>query len=161
VLLAAMETARQEMLATIDLIPEAERETRLVCGDWALKDILGHVTDWEWYGVEKWRPEQSNRSLQIPYPGSIQEWNDLHAAARKDDSWERVWLDFVNARAALRQILAGLDEGELARIDPAPWNPNDTVYRWIGTWIHHEREHAADLRLVLALPNFPERLTHV
>ncbi len=157
-LLAAMDAAHQEMLATIALIPEDERETRLVCGDWTLKDVLGHVADWEWYGVEKWRPEQSNRSLQIAYPG-IQEWNDRHAAARKDDTWERVWVDFINARSALRQILEDLDETELARIDPAPWNPNSTPYRWIGTWIHHEMEHAADLRLVLNLPNFPERLT--
>jgi predicted RNase H-like HicB family nuclease len=36
-----------------------------------------------------------------------------------------------------------------------------TVYRWILIWIHHEREHAADLRKVLNLPDFPERLTHV
>jgi uncharacterized damage-inducible protein DinB len=161
VVLAAMESARQEMLATIALIPEAERESRLVCGVWTLKDVLGHVADWEWYGVERWRPEQSNRSLQVPYPGTIQEWNDLHAAARKDDSWERVWVDFVNARAALQQIVEGLDEEELGRTVPAPWNPNDSNYRWILTWIHHEREHAADLRLVLDLPDFPERLTHV
>ena len=158
-LLAAMDAARQEMLAAVALVPEEERETRLVCGEWTLKDVLGHVADWEWYGVERWRPEQSNRSLQIAYPG-IQEWNDLHAAARKDDSWERVWVDFINARSTLRQILEGLEEAELARVDPAPWNPNSTVYRWIGTWIHHEMEHSADLRLVLNLPDFPERLTH-
>ena len=160
VLLAAMETARQEMLAVIDLISMEERETRLVCGEWTLKDVLGHVADWEWFGVERWRPKQSNRSLKIDYPG-IQEWNDLHAAARKGDTWERVWVDFVNARAALRQILEEMDEGELARVVAAPWNPNDTNYRWIALWIHHERYHAADLRRALNLPGFPERLTHI
>jgi hypothetical protein len=58
-------------------------------------------------------------------------------------------------------MVRGKDEAELARHVPAPWNPKDTNYRWIALWIHHEREHAADLRKVLNLPDFPERLTYV
>ncbi|MCI0399167.1 MAG: type II toxin-antitoxin system HicB family antitoxin [Chloroflexi bacterium] len=162
VLQAILETGREEMLATAALIPENERETRPVCGVWTLKDVLGHVADWEWYGVEGLRPGQpSGRSLAIDYPGTIQKWNDLHAAARQDHSWKRVWADFVGARAALREILAGLSQEDLARPLPAPWDPKGIVYRWIALWLFHEREHAADLRKELCLPGWPERLTRV
>jgi len=157
ILQAALESGRQEMLATAALVSDGERETRPVCGVWTLKDVLGHVADWEWYGVEKLDGPPSRRSLDIRFRG-IQRWNEAHAAARKDQSWAQVWSDFQAARLALGQLVEKMSQDDLARPFAVPWSKEWTVYRWLHLWLHHEREHAADLRANLDLPNWPNRL---
>jgi uncharacterized damage-inducible protein DinB len=158
VLQAALESGRQEMLATAALLPAGERETRPVCGVWTMKDVLGHVADWEWYGVERLDGPPSQRSLDIDYPGSIQAWNEAHAAARRDQPWNEIWSDFQAARLALGQLLEKVDQEDLARRIDVPWGRDRTVYGWICIWLHHEREHAADLRANLDLANWPTNL---
>jgi hypothetical protein len=145
------------MLATAALVPASQRQTRPVCGVWTLKDVLGHVADWEWYGVEKLDGPTSRRSLAIRFRG-IQRWNEAHAAARKEQSWDQVWSDFQAARLALGQMLEKMSQEDLAQPFAVPWSKEWTVYRWLHLWLHHEREHAADLRANLALPGWPERL---
>ena len=146
------------MLATIALVRPAERETRAVCGVWTLKDVLGHVADWEWYGVEKLDGGPSRRSLDIRFRGKIQEWNEAHAAARQDQPWEEIWADFQGARLAMGQVLEKMSQDDLAQPFAVPWSRKWTAYRWIHLWLHHERGHAADLRLNLDLPRWPARL---
>ena len=159
VLQAALETGREEMLATAALVAAGERESRPVCGTWSLKDVIGHVADWEWYGVERFRPGlPSGRSLNIEFPGTVQDWNEQHATARQHQSWDQVWSDFQGARQALRELLRVMEDNDLGKPLPAPWNPNGLAYGWIALWLHHEREHAADLRLNLALKRWPRRL---
>jgi uncharacterized damage-inducible protein DinB len=157
ILQAALESGRQEMLATAALVPARQRQTRQLCGVWTLKDVLGHVADWEWYGVEKLEGPRSRRSLAIRFRG-IQRWNEAHAAARKEQSWDQVWSDFQAARLALGQMLEKMSQEDLAQPFAVPWSKEWTVYRWLHLWLHHEREHAADLRANLALPGWPERL---
>ena len=159
VLQAALESGRSEMLATAALVSASERQTRPVCGVWTLKDVLGHVADWEWYGVEKLDGPPSRRSLDIRFRG-IQDWNEAHAAARKDQPWDEVWSDFQAARLAMGQLLEKMSQDDLAQPFTVPWSRKWTVYRWIHLWLHHEREHAADLRDNLDLPRWPRRLKH-
>ena len=154
----ALETGRSEMLATATLVPFADRQTRPVCGVWTLKDLLGHLADWEWYGVEKLDGPPSRCSLNLRFRGKIQDWNEAHAAARKDQPWDVVWSDFQAARLALGQLLEKMSQEDLAQPFAVPWSRKWTVYRWIHLWLYHEREHAADMRNNLHLARWPERL---
>jgi hypothetical protein len=157
ILQAALESGRQEMLASATLVPVEERKSRPVCGVWTLKDVLGHVADWEWYGVEKLGGPPSRRSLDIRFRG-VQKWNEAHAAARQNQAWDDVYADFQAARLAMGQILEKMRQEDLAQPFAVPWSKDWTVYRWIHLWLHHEREHAAYLRANLDLPNWPQRL---
>ncbi len=158
ILQAALESGRQEMLTTAALVPPNDRLTRPLCGVWTLKDLLGHLADWEWYGVEKLDGPPSRRALNMRFRGDIDGWNEAHAAARQDQPWDEVWSDFQAARLALGQLLEKMSQEDLAQPFAVPWSRNWTVYRWLHLWLHHEREHAADARLNLDLHRWPSQL---
>ena len=43
VLLAALDAARRELLAASDVVPEGERDSQRVCGEWTLNDVLSQT----------------------------------------------------------------------------------------------------------------------
>jgi hypothetical protein len=167
VLRAAVDAARDELLAAVALIPADERTSRPVCGDWTLKDLLGHIADWEWYAVSGLRrmpvgepppplyPPQTGGEMPALDPSqaggetggeSIERWNQAHAAARRDQPWERVWEDLGGAHRAFLEILAEMDPTALSRRFPWPWGEAGTVYRCATVFLGHDRDHAGDLR---------------
>lgn len=153
VLVAALDAAREELVAAASLVPAQERATRPVCGDrsgpvepWTLKDLLGHAADWEWVAVEGLRQLAAGRESDAGKVKDIEEWNQAHWRARRDQPWETVWADFQAARRALREALGGMNPAELARPFPAAWDPEGTPYSWGCVYVNHDREHAQDLR---------------
>lgn len=145
-LLAALNATREELLTASALIRPDERATRLVCGEWTLKDLLGHVADWEWVGVEGLRQMAAGRSLDIEYIADIDAWNQRHAEVRRDQPWKEVWADLHAAREALLEPLESIDEADLSRSLRFPWGPEGTAYQWVSVFLAHDREHAQGLR---------------
>ncbi len=146
VLLAGLAAAREELLAAIALIPPVERELRLVCGEWTLKDVLGHVADWEGVGVGGLRQMAAGQPPQVEHVQDIDAWNRAHAEARRDQPWEEIGADFHAARQALLEILEGMSQADLAQSFPFPWGPEGTAYQWVSVYPAHDREHAKGLR---------------
>ena len=77
ILLAALRAGRGALLAAMALVPEDERETRPVTGDWTLADVAGHVADWEQFGVQVLRrvlsgEDLSNDPVVAEFSGDIQ-----------------------------------------------------------------------------------------
>jgi uncharacterized damage-inducible protein DinB len=145
VLLAALDAGREELLAAAALVPPEERASRPVCGVWTLKDVLGHVADWEWLCVEGLRHMAAGRPLQVDYDGDVEAWNQAHAAARRDQPWEAVWADFHAARQALLEVLEGMSQADLDRYFPTRWGSETTPYSWACIFLTHDREHAQGL----------------
>jgi len=145
VLLAALGAARQELLAAATLVCSDERESRPVCGEWTLKDVLGHVADWEWLGVEGLRQMAAGTAPQVEHVESIDVWNQTHVEARRDQPWEAVWADFHAARRALLEVFEKMSQAQLGRSFPFPWGTEGTAYQWIWVYLHHDREHAQGL----------------
>jgi hypothetical protein len=146
VLLAALEAARAELLSASVLVPESERATRPICGEWTLKDVLGHVADWEWYAVKGLR-QMADGQKPDPEPiVDIETWNVAHVKARRDQPWEAVWDDLHAARRAFLEVLNGMSEAELARSFPFAWGEEGSPYQWCAVFVGHDREHARDPR---------------
>ncbi|MFQ5616420.1 MAG: DinB family protein, partial [Anaerolineales bacterium] len=152
ILLAVFRAARDEILALVSLIPEGERAARLVCGEWTLKDVIGHLTDWELAGVERARLalDGVTSPAMDDLTGDFEAWNKAHAAARRPQPWEQVWADFDATRRDLISIVEQLTREDLERPFTTPWGK--TVYEWLVIWPGHEREHAAGLWEELGLP---------
>ncbi len=146
VLLAALVAAREELLAAAALIPPEERTSRPACGEWTLKDVLAHMADWEWLGVEALRYMAAGQPPQVEHVKDIDAWNRARAEARRDQPWDDVWADFYAAREALLKILEGMSQADLARSFPLPWGSKGTAYWSACVYIAHDREHAEDLR---------------
>jgi uncharacterized damage-inducible protein DinB len=163
-LMAAFAAARAELLATAALVPAAERASRSLGNGWTLKDKLGHLADWDRWAADVLGDVAAGREPQldptVDPENDFDGWNAAHRAARQDQPWEEVWRDFHAARAALTAVLAALDGAALHRPFASPWDPTDNAYNWVRIWLHHDREHAAEIRVGLDLP-LPARLTHV
>lgn len=155
VLQAALLAGRQELLAAAALIPAGQEDVRPVCGTWTLTDIIGHVADWELFGVEGLR-HMAGSSAAGPLPvepvTDIDAWNEAHAAARRGQPRQAAWADLVGARQALTEILAGMDATALAQRFRFPWGPEGTPCEWLRVYLAHDREHAAGLRDAVSLP---------
>ena len=149
VLLAALAAARDELLTAAALVPPEERASRPVCGEWTLKDVLGHMADWEWLGVDGLRQMAAGRAPQVEYVEDLDAWNQAHVEARCHQPWEAVWADFHAARRALLEILEGMSQADLESSFPSPWGSDITPYRWICVYLAHDREHAYGLRQAL------------
>jgi hypothetical protein len=146
VMLAALQTAREELLAAAMLVPTGERISRLVCGDWTLKDVFGHIADWEWYGAAGIR-QMADGCPPDPEPiGSIESWNRAHALARRDQSWDVIWDDLFAARRTLSTALEGMNEDSAQLRYGFPWGGEGTPFQWLGIFVEHDREHAHGLR---------------
>jgi predicted RNase H-like HicB family nuclease/uncharacterized damage-inducible protein DinB len=150
----ALLAGRRELLAASDAILAGE-PVRPVCGTWTLQDVIGHVTDWEQFGVEGLRHmAKGHEAGPIPVEPitDIDAWNEAHVAARCGQPWEEVWADLQEARQALLQTLEGMDELALAHRFAFPWGGGGTPYDWLRVYLTHDREHAAGLRAALVMP---------
>lgn len=144
-LLAGLRAARDELLAAAALVPPAARAERLVCGEWTLKDVLGHVADWEWVGVEGLRCMAAGRSPRVEHIESLNAWNQAHCEARRDQPWAEVWADLCAAREAMLKTLEGMGRDDLAQHFPFPWGSEGTAYKWAAIYLGHDVEHARDI----------------
>jgi uncharacterized damage-inducible protein DinB len=149
VLLAAMEATRDDLVRQIDRIPADERETRLVMGHWKLKDVLGHIADWDLFAIKALLLMERFRPLPLVAEATADTINTQQIAARRGQTWDQAWADLNHVRADLISVLDNWDDARLAiQIDyPAEWGR--TAYGWVvGQTIHHDREHADALRVL-------------
>lgn len=142
-LLAALRASRQEMEALVELVPEAQRARWLISEEWTLKDVLGHVADWETYCISC---IEAGRPLPQEYEGDGQRWNEAHAAARQGQSWQQVWNDYHVVRQQLLALLGAMSQDEIEGPMDNPWGAHASPYGWGHAYLAHEREHAAGLR---------------
>ena len=149
VLLATLAAARQELLAAAALVPDRDRASRPVCGTWTLKDVLGHVADWEWVGVEGLRQMAAGQPPEVGNIADIDAWNQTHYETRRDQPWADVWADLHAAREAMVEVPEGMGQADLSQSFKFPWGPEGTAYRWLSVYLAHDREHAHDLREAL------------
>ncbi len=142
VLLAAMQSTRDDLLAWAGLITH---EHRSVCGTWNVRDVLGHVADWEFYIARALGQMAAGQLGGEPY-GVLDTWNADHVSARQVQTLKQVTADLNAARAAVLAALEPLSDAALSAHVPSRWNADDTVYGMAHACPDHDRLHARDLR---------------
>jgi predicted RNase H-like HicB family nuclease/uncharacterized damage-inducible protein DinB len=142
-LLASLQAARQELLAS--LAGFAPGSQTAVCGGWTARDVLGHVADWEWVGVEGLRRMAGGESPLVELVQDLDAWNREHVAARRDQPWEAVLQELHAARQALLDSLQAIEPCLLGQRFSFPWGGEGTPADWLGVYPIHDREHAAQL----------------
>ena len=150
VLLAAMDAARSDLLRRIDCIPVNERDTRPTMGDWTLKDVLGHMADWDLYALKALGAIRESGPLPYVAESDVDEVNAQQVAARREQTWDQVWVDFQNVRAKMINTLADWYDEQLAYPVDYPSDWGRTAYGWFASQTaEHDREHADALRVNL------------
>jgi hypothetical protein len=129
---AQYEASYQAVLDAVALIPAADRTTPGVCGEWSLKDVLGHLAFWDGDLVAEL--EARKDGVRLPTSGE-REWqaiNTEQAAIRTDWDWDDI----------LREVRANHDRLAPLLLDPGE-NPDDEP-------IHeHWDEHHAQIEVWL------------
>ncbi|MEJ2748865.1 MAG: DinB family protein [Anaerolineae bacterium] len=147
---AVLKAARKEFLALANLIPKAEWTTRPVCGIWTLKDLIGHLADWEKVGIDGLRQLVAGQTPEFDeLITNFDTWNNAHAAARNDQPWAEVWADFEETRETLLALVDQMGERDWERPFTAPWDSSINGYFWVNVWAGHDHEHATDVRNAL------------
>lgn len=121
--------------AAIDGVPEERMTEPGVCGEWSVKDLLGHVAVWDAYVVAV-----SRRFLAGEVPGTV-DWegiNEREAAARVDRSVAEQRAEMDRVHAAMVEFVAALQPKELRTKGVRPRIRVDTY--------EHYDEHATDIR---------------
>jgi uncharacterized damage-inducible protein DinB/predicted RNase H-like HicB family nuclease len=147
VLRAVFDAGREELLAAARLMPPEQRASYAVCGHWTAHDVLGHLADWEWVGVEGMRDMAAGKPPAVAPIRDIDLWNAERVEVRRTQAWSRVWADLQAARQAFLEAFDALDPAELGKVHAFPWGGYGTAYDWVSVYVAHDREHAAQLRV--------------
>lgn len=113
---------RAAFLAAIKGLSEADLVERNASGTWSVKDVVGHITDWERLMLNAAR-HIHDPSLPVVIPVTEDE-NEIMASRRTKESWEKVLHDFYEVSQAVDSFVAGLKMGDWSLRGPYPW-PND------------------------------------
>ena len=151
--------AQQEFLALAALLPPDEREDRPLEGDWTLKQMIGHMVDYERLCVVALKALAAGRAPE--YETTIDDFdafNNSHGSAWAAMSWNEVWAYYLATRRAMVLIVDTLPDEALARPFAAPWPATTTACGLVLDMAQHQQEHADGLRRAFGLPSLPRRL---
>lgn len=151
--------SRAELLTLAALVEPKERETRRLEGTWTLKQLLGHLSEYERLGVVALKAIAIG--VEPAYEATITDFdvfNNERGESWRAKSWDEVWATFLATRRALLLVAETLPDDALARLFAAPWPGMTTPCGYLLDMIQHEQEHADGLRRALGLPPLPRRL---
>ena len=144
-MVAASETIR----AIAEQLTTAERTGRLITGSWTLREVVGHLTDWEKLAVGSIEKTLAGLETHI-MPGfsddRIDTINAEFAQNRGGQTWEQVWDDYSTTRAKMVDLLSGCSGQDLARVMVPPWGGALTLFRFFQIWPEHDLEHVEMIR---------------
>jgi uncharacterized damage-inducible protein DinB len=153
--------AQQEFLTLAALLPADERESRTLEGEWTLKQIIGHLVDYERLGVVALKAVAAERDpVYDDDLADFDVFNNSRAPTWASMSWNEVWAHYRATRRALLLIVETLPDDALARPFAAPWPEMTTPCGYLLDMAQHQREHADALRKAFTLPPLPRRLGH-
>lgn len=145
---AALRQNRAAFLAAITGLDEADLLDQSAAGEWSIKDVVGHIVDWERLMLEAARHiHDPSLPPALPAGEVTDDWNKIMAAKRAGDSWEKTWRDLTELHQAVDRLVDGLKMGDWTLRGPYPW-PNDqgTLAELIWHISEHYPEHVPDLQ---------------
>ena len=143
-LFEALSQERAILLDTLKSLPDALLDQKGVVGEWSIKNVLAHLTDWESV-VTHFLPERLASGIRpeiLSVIGADEDaWNAQQVASRERLTPKEQLDEFAQTRQALFQVLSNVGEKALNRQHPWPeWEGTLATYilEEIGG---HEREH--------------------
>ena len=159
ILHAALEAARDDLWATAALVPISERETIPVCGNWTLKDVLGHLADWDdWYlNTFNAMIGEPTTNLGWSDEGDGNVINEKQVVANRKQSLKQVSDHCRTARNALITELQSISDDMLADPYGGEHSSYPSAYHCLWAALDHYLDHASVIRRELKI-KFPKYL---
>lgn len=140
---ALLSQHRAEFMAILANLSEAEVLDKTAIGTWSIKDMVGHVADWERLMLLA-AQHIYDPSLPLVAPvedGNVDDVNNAMAENRARQSWAEVTQSLHETQAAVDTFIRRLTSGDWKLRGPYPW-PNDQGT--LAELIWHIATHYAD-----------------
>lgn len=158
-----LESAEKSLLASIEGVDEDTVTSVTVCGEWTIKDVLGHIIAWG----DELRSEIGEILIDptprynyvISSDGDYEEWNRSQAAQKQSSSLHEILAELVRDYDETVGLLERLAPDEMRRRGVVPWRieglplPEEvtpgtsmSVVGLLETHIQHIEEHAEEIR---------------
>jgi hypothetical protein len=158
---AQFEASFQEVETLVALIPREERESRKVTGSWNLRDVIGHLADWETLAAEyisRFLNDLPTAKIEPWADLSGDEWNAHFSSARMGQPFDKAWQEYKTIREETFTLLTAITPEQLTQKLVPPWGGEIELAEFFLIWPDHDREHATFLRNEYPLDGYPEYL---
>ncbi len=145
-LVQELQDARTEMLAVVNAIGQ---KTQVAPG-WEIKELMAHIAGWDEVTLASLRAHRDGGLFEIPAFEGIDQFNEYSVAKRQNLKYEQVFKEWQTLRSELKRELRELPVERLKSEMRYPWGSQGSVVGLINIMAHHEREHCAAIRKLLA-----------
>jgi uncharacterized damage-inducible protein DinB len=144
-LLDELQASRDEMRAVLARVsPDQE-----IYPGWTVKQLLAHITGWDEAVNASLRAHLGCGEPDLLTITGIDSYNAESVAARETQSLEEVMHGFNLARRELIALVREIPEERWDEDHLYAWGERGTVSKELAIFIHHEREHAVEIRAML------------
>ena len=154
-MITALRAAELDMLVTLMLVPEADRQTLPICGHWTVTELTGHLADWDAYFLDAITGLEGGIASKQHWVDDIEAMNLTLATMRSAQPGIQNWEDFRSLRLQLMDTLERLNPAHFMRSIDGGRYPS--LYHLAWSALEHYLDHAAGVRRELGL-KLPERL---
>ena len=141
-LIQQLDQARRELEAVLaGMAPHTE-----IYPNWTLKELLAHLTGWDEAVTSSLRAHAGGQEPAAPATLGIDVYNAESVETRLAISLEQTLQECQLAR---EQLKAALDDLPPEKFDEPllfPWGPTGKVRQLIRVFVHHDLEHAEEIR---------------
>ena len=141
------------VLNTVKGVPESEWETAGVCGWWSVKNIIAHLTSFEYTLTEVLNTFLGSEAgpHMLSWGQDGQKFNDVQVAKRDTMSPGEVLAEYERVQARTMELLAQISVGIRREVGTISWYGPEyalddlIVYAFYG----HKREHCSQIAVFI------------
>ena len=130
-LLAAIEKERTALEAYLDGLTETQMTEPDLVGEWAAKDVLAHLIEWEQMCLSWYQAGLRGETPELPAPGY--KWNQTPALNQmifekhRDRPLADILAEFNASHQEIMQIITELNNTQLFTAEQYPWTKKNTL----------------------------------
>jgi hypothetical protein len=143
-----LRAARQEMRAAASQI---DRDREIYPG-WTIKHVLAHIAGWDDAIIASLRAHAGGEEPGTPATEGINFYNAQSVATRQELDYEHIAREWEVSRNELEEVLREMPAARFEETLLFPWGETGTIAYLVHIFEHHEREHAQEIRELLAGP---------
>jgi hypothetical protein len=142
-----LDQARERMRSVL-----ADVDTQIeIYPGWTIKDVLAHIAGWDDATCASLRAHAAGDVPATPAIRGIDYYNAQTVAERKALSYAHVLKEWEQTREELKTLISGMSVECLERALVLPWGQTGTVAQVVAIFVHHEEEHAREIRRIVRL----------
>ncbi|MBN1966342.1 MAG: maleylpyruvate isomerase N-terminal domain-containing protein [Anaerolineae bacterium] len=141
-LLQRLDGSRDVMLAALAAVP-CETE---IYPAWQIKHLLAHLAGWEEATATSLRELRQGEVYEIPAYRGIDDYNAHTVETRENLQYDQIYAEWEIARHELKDALTELPLELYEGVHMLPWGERASIESLVMVMVHHELEHAADIR---------------